>query len=47
MLNLSFLSEEVEKLPLVQDKEIIENILYSGILMKIKDKSTDKEGEVR
>nr|WP_312578403.1 DUF5685 family protein [Sedimentibacter sp.] len=45
MLNLSFLSEEVEKLPLIQDKEIIENIIYSGILMKIKDVSADEEGE--
>lgn len=42
MLNLSFLSEQVEKLPLVQDKVIIDNILYSGILMKIKDISVDK-----
>jgi hypothetical protein len=46
MLNLSFLSEEVEKLPLVQDKEIIENIIYSGILMKIKNTSADEKGEV-
>lgn len=43
MLNLSFLSEEIEKLPLVQDKEIIENIIYSGILMKIKNKSTNEK----
>jgi len=47
MLNLSFLSEAVEKLPLVQDKEIIDNIIYSGILMKIKDTSTDEKGESR
>lgn len=47
MLNLSFLSEEVEKLPLVQDKEIIENIIYSGILMKIKNTSTNEKGESR
>lgn len=46
MLNLSFLSEEVEKLPLVQDKEIIENIIYSGILMKIKNTSADEKGEL-
>jgi len=34
-LNLSFLSDEVEKLPLVQDKGIIDNIIYSGILNKL------------
>jgi uncharacterized protein DUF5685 len=43
MLNLSFLSEQLEKLPLVQDKTIIDNILYSGILMKIKETSVDKD----
>jgi hypothetical protein len=32
MLNLSLLSDEIEKLPLVQDKGIIDNIIYSGIL---------------
>jgi len=46
MLNLSFLSEEIEKLPLVQDKEIIDNIVYSGILMKIKSTSQDEKGEL-
>jgi len=35
ILNLSFLSEEIEKLPLVQDKAIIDNIVYSGILNKL------------
>lgn len=45
MLNLSFLSHEIEKLPLVQDKEIIENIIYSGIIMKIKNTSIDEKGE--
>lgn len=35
MLNLSFLSNEVEKLPLVQDKATIDNIIYSGILNKL------------
>jgi len=35
-LNLSFLSEEIEKLPLIQDKGIIDNIIYSGISSKLK-----------
>jgi len=42
MLNLSFLSEEIEKLPLVQDKGIIDNIIYSGILNKL-NKENKKE----
>ncbi|WP_313344261.1 DUF5685 family protein [Sedimentibacter sp.] len=41
MLNLSFLSEEIEKLPLIQDKGIIDNIIYSGILTKL-DKKEQK-----
>lgn len=41
MLNLSFLSEEIEKLPLIQDKGIIDNIVYSGILNKL-DKKEQK-----
>ncbi|WP_019227866.1 DUF5685 family protein [Sedimentibacter sp. B4] len=41
MLNLSFLSNEIEKLPLEQDKGIIDNIIYSGILNKINN--VDKE----
>lgn len=35
MLNLSYLSDSLEKLPLVQDKAIIDNIMYSGILNKL------------
>ncbi len=35
MLNLSFLSQEIEKLPLVQDKGTIDNIIYSGVLNKL------------
>lgn len=35
MLNLSFLSNEIEKLPLIQDKGIIDNIIYSGVLNKL------------
>jgi len=38
MLNLSFLSEEIEKLPLIQDKAVIDNIIYSGILNKLDKK---------
>ncbi len=34
MLNLSFLSEEIDKLPLIKDKGIIDNIIYSGIMIK-------------
>lgn len=41
MLNLSFLSEEIEKLPLIQDKAVIDNIIYSGILNKL-DKKEQK-----
>jgi hypothetical protein len=35
MLNLSFLSDEIEKLPLVQDKGTIDNIIYSGLINKL------------
>ena len=34
MINLSFLSEEIDKLPLIKDKGIIDNIIYSGIMIK-------------
>ncbi|MFA9423708.1 MAG: DUF5685 family protein [Sedimentibacter sp.] len=37
MANVSFLSEEIEKLPLIQDRGIIDNIVYSGILNKINE----------
>lgn len=43
VMNLSFLSEEVEKLPLVQDKGIIDNIIYSGMLGKINTTRVKKE----
>ncbi len=42
VLNLSFLSDEIEKLPLIQDKGIIDNIIYSGILNKL-DKKEQKD----
>ena len=45
MLNLSFLSDEIEKLPLVQDKGIIDNIIYSGILNKIDN--VDKKEKIK
>ncbi len=41
MLNLSFLNEEIDKLPLIKDKGIIDNIIYSGIMNKLR--KTDKE----
>lgn len=43
IMNLSFLSEEIEKLPLVQDKGIIDNILYSGMIGKINMTRDKKE----
>lgn len=42
-LNLAFLCEEIEKLPLIQDKGIIDNIVYSGIMSKIKMTRDKKE----
>ena len=47
MLNLSFLNEEIDKLPLIKDKGIIDNIIYSGILNKLrnKDKENTKDEE--
>lgn len=43
ILNLSFLSEEIEKLPLVQDKGTIDNIIYSGVLNKLDKRRTTNE----
>lgn len=43
MLNLSFLSEEIEKLPLIKDKGIIDNIIYSGIMSKINKTQANKD----
>jgi len=43
MLNLSLLSNEIEKLPLVQDKGIIDNIIYSGMLNKLDKKENTDE----
>ena len=37
-LNLAFLSDEIEKLPLVQDKGTIDNIIYSGLINKLEKK---------
>lgn len=47
MLNLSFLNEEIDKLPLIKDKGIIDNIIYSGIMNKLrnKDKENTKDEE--
>jgi hypothetical protein len=47
MLNLSFLSEEIDKLPLIKDKGIIDNIIYSGIMIKLnKTKINEKPLEI-
>lgn len=43
MLNLSLLSDEIEKLPLIQDKGTIDNIIYSGILNKLDNKEIADE----
>lgn len=43
MLNLSFLSDEIEKLPLVQDKGTIDNIIYSGVLNKFDKRRNTNE----
>ena len=43
MLNLSLLSNEIEKLPLVQDKGLIDNIIYSGMLNKFDNEENTNE----
>ena len=43
VLNLSLLSNEIEKLPLIQDKGIIDNIIYSGMLKKLDKKEKADE----
>ncbi|HOW22724.1 MAG TPA: DUF5685 family protein [Sedimentibacter sp.] len=43
ILNLSLLSDQIEKLPLVRDKGIIDNIIYSGMLNKLKTKELTDE----
>lgn len=43
MLNLSFLDAEIDKLPLIKDKGIIDNIIYSGISNKLKNNTNDEE----
>lgn len=43
MLNLSFLEEEIDKLPLIKDKGIIDNIVYSGIMNKLRKITSDEE----
>lgn len=45
-LNLSFLSDEIEKLPLVQDKGTIDNIIYSGLINKLDKRRTTNERPV-
>lgn len=47
MLNLAFLNEEIDKLPLIKDKGIIDNIIYSGIMTKFnKTKLNEKSLEI-
>lgn len=46
ILNLSFLSEEIEKLPLIQDKGIIDNIIYSGTLNKVNNVNNVNKKEI-
>lgn len=43
ILNLSFLSEEIDRLPLIKDKGIIDNIIYSGIMGKLKKTEPDEK----
>jgi hypothetical protein len=43
ILNLSLLSDQIEKLPLVRDKGIIDNIIYSGMLNKLEKKELTDE----
>ena len=43
ILNLAFLSDEIEKLPLVQDKGTIDNIIYSGLINKLDKKEKNNE----
>ena len=42
-LPLQNLIEEFEKLPLVQDKEILDNILYSGVWVSYRGKEKRRE----
>ncbi|QSX04698.1 hypothetical protein JYG23_08245 [Sedimentibacter sp. zth1] len=43
LLNLSFLHQEIDKLPLIKDKGIIDNIILSGIMSKLKKKANNEE----
>lgn len=47
MLNLSFLNEEIDKLPLIKDKGIIDNIIYSGIMNKLRKSAKDEVRDER
>ena len=44
MLAMARCTEEFEKLPLVQDKALLDNILYSGVWLNIR-RSRKKEQE--
>ncbi len=47
MMNLSFLNEEIDKLPLIKDKGIIDNIIYSGIMNKLRKSAKDEVRDER
>lgn len=47
MLNLSFLHAEIDKLPLMKDKGIIDNILLSGIMLKYNKKTKEEKPNER
>ena len=43
VLRIQVVSNEIEKLPLIQDKGIIDNIIYSGMLNKLDKKENTDE----
>ena len=47
MMSLSFLNEEIDKLPLIKDKGIIDNIIYSGIMNKLRKSAKDEVRDER
>ena len=45
VLAMGACTEEYEKLPLVQDKEILDNILYSGVWVNFSRKTKEEDGQ--
>ena len=43
MLAMAKCTEEFERLPLVQDKQILDNILYSGVWCSFRGKKKEEE----